>query len=627
LNWLHRGRPSRPVAIGLAVLLVLLASGIGVSAHEVPGHLVALERESIAELTGGMNELRAGQSDLGGEIPTDLTRLDVAQAHFQSAALQFQRASDMVASDRILDLASSLPLPGPVAVGPRVRAFDAVARMGIALARAGQDAVTVGRQFLSQPPSAESGGQRLLLFLSASAAPLDDMRSRLGQARALAGQVDRGALSASQRQLLDDATKQIDGALQTVDGTRSLLVSLEEILGAKGPRRYLVEEVDPSELRAGGGYIGAYSLLTVDRGTVTLTASGDTNLLDQPYPQPGQPGYLAPPAVLQAAFGHSWALGDSGYYPEFTESAPIAEDLFHRRSGTAVDGVISLDAWAVADLLQVTGPITVPGYDITVRADTFPDDYFQREEVANPDLPGNRKDLLSATAVPLIASVTQLPGPSWQALLDALGTAAAERHLQLYFNDAGAEATVTRAGWSGPALPVQGADETMMEVEEDVAGDKANHWLKRSFDLALTSAGGSLRHVLTVDWQNLAPPGYAGGREYHAYVRLYVPAQSTALLVAGLNSHPLPVDEQPAGMKLLDGFLDMGPLSSASARFEWTTPAGSGGASRRLVWVKQPGTLADPVQVTLAVPAGTYSAGGSLQRDRQLVLSSNALSG
>ena len=43
---------------------------------------------------------------------------------------------------------------------------------------------------------------------------------------------------------------------------------LTEVLGGNGARNYLIEQVNPAELRPGGGFIGTFSVLRADHGAL-----------------------------------------------------------------------------------------------------------------------------------------------------------------------------------------------------------------------------------------------------------------------------------------------------------------------------------------------------------------------
>ncbi len=135
---------------------------------------------------------------------------------------------------------------------------------------------------------------------------------------------------------------------------------LLEILGANGPRSYLIEQVDPAELRGGGGFIGSYSTLSADHGVLKVGKSGDTGLIDAPYPLRGNKKYVAPPNVSLQFAQHGLVFGDSNFSSDFPAAAQSGQALFLNETGVSVDGVISIDPMAVAELLKVTGPIAIP---------------------------------------------------------------------------------------------------------------------------------------------------------------------------------------------------------------------------------------------------------------------------
>src|SRR5205807_5352619 len=131
-----------------------------------------------------------------------------------------------------------------------------------------------------------------------------------------------------------------------------LVPAIGEVLGVDGRRTYVVEQLNPFELRAGGGYIGTYSLLAADRGTLTVLRSGDTHDLPDYTIMAGQPGYVSPPGpMLNLLQQKSWSFEDTNFYPDFRDNAKAAMGFAQRDFGTGVVGVISIDLFAVAPLL------------------------------------------------------------------------------------------------------------------------------------------------------------------------------------------------------------------------------------------------------------------------------------
>ena len=143
-----------------------------------------------------------------------------------------------------------------------------------------------------------------------------------------------------------------------------------ELLGADGPRRYFVAFSTPGESRDGGGYIGAYGILTAVDGKLELVESGSLNELDRPPPDSGY-AFDPPPdwSVRYGGYSVQNFLGNLGASPDWPTDAGVAGQLFPQTPGGApVDGAFYVDPAALAGLLELTGPVTLPDRDITIDA-------------------------------------------------------------------------------------------------------------------------------------------------------------------------------------------------------------------------------------------------------------------
>ena len=108
----------------------------------------------------------------------------------------------------------------------------------------------------------------------------------------------------------------------------------------------------------------------------------------------------------------SWSFMDSNFYPDFPSNAKAAEGFVQPRLATHIDAVISMDPYVVAKMLELTGPLQVPGYGITVNATNFIPLVIQH------DLAGDaiHKAILGAIAGPLMNRLSTLPAERWPAL-------------------------------------------------------------------------------------------------------------------------------------------------------------------------------------------------------------------
>jgi len=612
------------LAVGLIGLLLVASGGIG--AFVARQHADQLQSTVVDDLQQGVNNLQLAKAAVvkANSGSGDRTLLNEAIVDFQHARSHFQRALDQVESDLVLRGAGMIPGAGGGYVEPRVATVEAIARMGIDLADAGEQSTRLDAALLAPAAPGTTSGQKVLDVMTQAQQKAPLIKSALQRAQHEAAGVDLQFLPASQKEGFANAKSDIAKGLAQMDQFEALAPAVIELLGGNGNRTYLVLQPDPAELRGGGGFNGSYSLLTANKGKISLGHAGNTTEIDYPRPAPGNPKYvLAPGPLQQFTHGQSYIVGDALFLPDFPEAAMTAEKLYTHESGSKVDGVISLDPWAVAALLGVTGPIAIPEWNTTVDAATFPESVFQQQQKSAVNL-GNRKEFFAAVASRLIERVMALPSSKWGQLIAALNTAVTQRRLQIYVNSVTAQREIDRIGWSGAMVAPSAADETMMEVESNFGGDKVNHWLARSFNLTLTSAGGKLHHALTVSYVNSTPPGYPGGQRYSCYVRFYYPASATG---GKISTAPDQVanTEAHTGFNMLDGWFTIDASRPGSIRLAWDT-SWDPTTAKRIYWQKQAGTMSDAIKVTYVVNGKTYTATSDLGQDRVLDLSPNGLS-
>ena len=137
------------------------------------------------------------------------------------------------------------------------------------------------------------------------------------------------------------------------------------LLGADGPRTYLILAQNNHELRGTGGFISAAGTVRLDAGRIADLKLSDSYAVDnfaQPHP--------APPRPLAEQMGTQLlTLRDSNWSPDFPESAQVARALFLQDQGVATDGAIALDLEAVRLLVAALEPLQVAGVGQPVTGD------------------------------------------------------------------------------------------------------------------------------------------------------------------------------------------------------------------------------------------------------------------
>lgn len=619
----RRLRSHRLMATLVAAIVVVGIGGVTDLAYvSLKSRADQLQAGLTVDLQAGQQELDAGKASLtAANTKHDATQVDVAVTHFAAAKNHFLAASRLADGSQLLRYLEYAPGVGDQARSRHV-AVDGIASMGASISDAGQELTGLDGQLL-QPPSSGAAGRTLLTVLAQTHTSLTKVRAALESAQAAAGQVDVQVLPGGEQATFLKARNTINTALSGLDEFDSLVPALTDVLGGNGPRTYLVEQVNPAELRAGGGFIGGYSVIRADHGSLTVIRSGDAYELANPRPLPGQQGFIPQPSPLREVIPRtSWSFVDSNLYPDFPSNAKEAASFAQPGLGTSVDAVISMDYYTVAKMLELTGPLAVPGYPITVDANTFIPQMIQHDLTD-----ANHKAILTAIAGPLMERVSTLSPDRWPALIAAFNSLVARRHFQAYFNNADVESEIDRVGWSGTMNPTGTAD-YMMEVESNYSGSKANYFVSRHYTVVLSRSGSELHHKVTVDLVNGTPYGSYVEVDYRADVRLYVGIPA-AFTLDNLIPVRYPNPDPPLGTKLFNGWApDIGCCGrQARVVFEYDTPwSVHDRGLHELYWQKQPGTVNDKVDVIWSDGAGhTYTATGDLSQDRVITLMPNGV--
>ena len=156
------------------------------------------------------------------------------------------------------------------------------------------------------------------------------------------------------RSRFTDATAKVSALNSTMDTVARATRILPSVLGANGPRRYLVLVQNNSEPRALGGLAGSVIELRANRGRVELVGQVSG----------GSFGDFGKP-VLKLSKGERALYGTQlGRFmqnvtgtPDFPRSTEFAAEMWARKKRESVDGVAAIDPAALSALLRATGPV------------------------------------------------------------------------------------------------------------------------------------------------------------------------------------------------------------------------------------------------------------------------------
>lgn len=252
------------------------------------------------------------------------------------------------------------------------------------------------------------------------------------------------------------------------------------LLGADGPRTYLVVVQNNAEIRATGGLPGSFLLLHARNGRIRLGGQqfgADLRI----YHQPVLPLTDAERRLYGENLGTD--VRDANLTPSFPRAAQLLRARMSHDFGREVDGVISVDPVTLSYLMRTTGPIDVAGRHLTDDnvVDVLLHDTYQRiDDVDEQDA------FFAQVAHKVFAVLTEGSGDEvgW---LRQLGSAAAQRRVLLWSAHPEEQRVIEPSALSGDMVSGDGPDPDVGFYLDNAANGKMEYFL--DLDAALESTG------------------------------------------------------------------------------------------------------------------------------------------
>lgn len=466
--------------LGALVIATVLAAGwIGVRAVLAYGHLSTVERTAAnareqlsdpAQASAAIERIAAETSAARALTADPVWRIaeGVPWIGPQLAAVStVAAAADDVASDALSPLVEVASTFSFEAVTPRDGAIDLAGFTGI------REAASI----------AASG-------VSSAAASVDD--------------IDRRALVTPLRTAVDQVSDLLDEVRDGAGAVARATALLPAMLGADGPRNYLVLFQNNAEWRSLGGIPGAMALIQTDNGAIRLAEQDSTSGFPV-YAQSVVPLSEEIFSIYRSRPGR-W-MQNVTMIPDFTLAAPIAAEMWAREHGLDVDGVISLDPVTLSYLLNATGPVELPSGDM-LSSDNAVQLLLNEAYLRYPN-PADQ-DIFFASATAAVFDALSNGGADPAELAAALARAGDERRLLLWSTHEQDQALLAGTTLAG-GLPITDDDAARFGVYlNDGTGSKMDYYLRSETTVAWDScstAGGSTRGdaELTVTITNDAP--------------------------------------------------------------------------------------------------------------------------
>ena len=483
-------RRRRAVWITVGVVALALVGLIGWL-----GFQVLTVRNELGQAQAAVGELRSG-----GDIGDNLHKLDASAA-----------VAGRAASDPVWAVAEQVPV-----AGDNLRA------------------VRVAAQTLDEL----SNGVALPV--------LDGMKGDGGSLAALirplqAAQPKVSALSAELADLpTDNLVPEVRDGVAQVKSVMKLVTPavrfLPGLLGADGPKNYLVVAQNNAELMPLGGSAASHTLIRVDAGKLSIVKQVTSQDFDYVTPLKQE----LPIGVIHL-YGPIMKTHPNATVsrPDWPTAASLLQQLWNRDiSKDRIDGVASLDPIALSYLLKATGPVTMPDGQ-TLTSDNIVKVALSDSYAKYGDTGDHGNSYFKAIAMAVFERVAG-GGFDPKVMLQAIQEGVRNRSLMFWSADADLEKFVASTKLGG-VLPHTNKVTTSIGVffRDHSMGTKIDYYMQPTTTVTTACrADGTTVYTVKVDLKlNI---GKATEKKLPDYVRAHLPHQryDTEVFIYGpLKSH------------------------------------------------------------------------------------------
>lgn len=459
-------------------------------------------------------------------------------------------------------------------------------------------------------------GQIDLSRLEAMGSPMNTLNSELGLATSQLDSVRSAWLLSPVSSRFALLQRDLSRARSNTSLAAKAIRVLPAMLGADGPRHYFVAFMTPAEQRGLDGFIGSYGELTALDGKISLTASGPILNLESAGVPPSQRVLSGPADYLDryGKFDPAQFPQDSTYSPDLPTVDQVISQLYPQEGGDQLDGVLAIDPYGMASLLELTGPIHVAGLPVPLdsanAARVLITDQYTIYDNGQPGSDLTRHDFLQDALHIAFQDLVNgsLPGP--RTLSRDLEPAVRQGRISFWSNHAEDQGLIDSIGLGG-RFPEAGGGDLLATTTQAAGNNKIDSYLHESMsdDVTYDPSSGEVDARLTITLRNDAPssglpsividspniPGLPAGTNA-TWLSIYTPLQFTGVEIGGIPSTLAAGRE--LGVNVFSQYVDVPADSTVTVSVQLT---GRIAAGRRYSLSLRLQPMANPQSVTVRV--------------------------
>ncbi|WP_307857069.1 DUF4012 domain-containing protein [Pseudarthrobacter albicanus] len=322
--------------------------------------------------------------------------------------------------------------------------------------------------------------------------------------------IDANGLLPQVAEPLTQARAQLRAVTGALDAAANASQLAPAMLGAEGPRNYLLMIQNNAEARASGGIPGALAVLTFDKGKLTLGTQSSASELG--LFSPALPVDAEQQQIYSARLGEY--MHDVNFTPDFPTAASTAQAMWEKKTGQRVDGVISMDPVALGYVLDATGPVKITAPELVALTQnglptelsgknvvqTLLSDVYAK--IAQPEL---QDAYFAGVAQETFKALSAGKGEA-KGLISGITRGTSEGRVLLWSGDAQEQAVIAKYPLSGSIAGPSVSPAQFGVYFNDGTGAKMDYYVKRTVQLVQECTGDEYGEVkVRITSTNTAP--------------------------------------------------------------------------------------------------------------------------
>jgi len=324
---------------------------------------------------------------------------------------------------------------------------------------------------------------------------------------------------------------------------RELVIALNSMLRSPEDTKILLLFQNPTEIRPAGGFIGSFGYITLNRGSVKEIK------IDDIYNADRQLNIAITPPKELSAITDKWGARDANWFFNFPESAKkvsyfLENSKLFSETETKFENVIAINTNILKLLIEITGEIEIPQYNLTINSENFLKEIQYEVEAGIDKKPGqNPKKILSVLTPLLIDKLKNLGESEKIRMIQGLNKAVNQKDIMAFSKNEEMQKIFFEYGISGEvfSIPKNFNGDYLAVVNTNVAGGKSDAFINQQIVLkSQILEDGSMHNKLLVtrthNGQNEKDWWYKATNKN--FIKIFLPEQSEILSLSGNTTSP-----------------------------------------------------------------------------------------